>query len=98
MKWTFPVLYRQFLSYRQHFLYRFELNKGKPLLSTDDTVKMIEFSSIFYRFQMPYRYPQEFGFQPDRFSGSSRSDFLKMDPNFDVRAVFRFRSFQTEQF
>ena len=34
--------------------------RGKPPLSTDDTVKMIDFSSIFYRFQMPYPYPQEF--------------------------------------
>ena len=48
-----------FLLYRQPFLYRFELDKGKPSLSTDDTVKMIDFSSIFYRFQMPYLYPQD---------------------------------------
>ena len=35
--------------------------RGNPPLLTDDTVKMIDFSSIFYRFQMLYRYPQEFG-------------------------------------
>ena len=37
------------------------LIKGKRPFWTDDTVIMINFSLIFYRFQMPYQYPQEFG-------------------------------------
>ena len=41
-----------------------KINIGKFTLSTNDTVKMIDFSSIFYQFQMPYRYPQELDSNP----------------------------------